>query len=370
MYLLDEDIARNRVKEAIDNGLAEGRSRRLLRDKTGPSSHALRIPRSLAMLAVFGLSVLLALALGACSGSAAALGAPGETEGVAAPVTATDAPAATATATEAQTATAAETEVLPSPAAVTPSATAPTDGTQRSRGYVVGLSADGITVPEKVRPGLAEISVENSDSVWHAAILRYLNDDVSLEEFDAAFQADPFSTMPLTFAIGGPDVPGGQSVSGMFFLNEGTYIVVDNWVEPPRYAAFTVQGQMVDAAAPDHNVIVKMEEYAFTMPDTISSGPQMWKFSNKGQNIHNLGIVQLEEGKTVEDIIAWMGDQQTPWPMQEIFLWNVMSPSASSWAIIDLPPGEYVALDFLPDFANPGGWNMEQGMFKTFTVTP
>jgi hypothetical protein len=366
MYLLDEDLARNRVEEAISKGLAEGQRRRMLGRNSNRGTLNVHVPRSALVLFVFCIATLLALILGACSGTAVALGSTNATEVESLVATVTEIPTSTAKPTVPPTATATKTTELD----VLPTGTAPTDGTQRSRRYTIALSAEAIAAPEKMWSGLAEITLENSDSEWHAAILRRLNDDVSLDEFSTAFQEDPFSTMPLTFAIGGPDVGAGESVKGMFFLNEGTYIVVDNWVEPPRFTTITVEGQMVDAAAPEHDVTVKMEEYAFTMPDTISSGPQMWKLINKGQYVHNFGVVQLEEGKTVEDIIAWMGDQQAPWPMQEIFLWNVMSPSANSWAAIDLPEGEYIALDFLPDFANEGGWNMEQGMYKAFTVTP
>jgi hypothetical protein len=105
------------------------------------------------------------------------------------------------------------------------------------------------------------------------------------------------------------------------------------------------------------------------MPDSISSGPQVWKFFNQGQSVHNFGIVKLNEEMDVEDVISWMGDPSTSPPMEIVSFWNLMSPGASSRAILDLTPGEYMALDFLPDEANGGKFNIQQGMSHTFTVT-
>ena len=316
------------------------------------------------------LTFLLSILTNACTSTAAAPSSVDETESMPITSTETEQTLPIATETKQPIPTATMTEPAPEPTDPTPASTMLTDGTQRSRKYIVQLSAESIVAPEVIRPGLAEITIENTDSTWHAAIFRRLNDDVSLEDFDAAFLENPFTTLPLTYAIGGPDVPAGERIEGMFFLNEGTYVVVDNWSEPARYTVVNIEGQMVDAAAPDHNVMVRLEEYSITMPESIASGPQLWKFVNKGTQYHNLGIVQLDEGKTVDDIIAWMDEMQSPMPMQEIVLWNVLDPTGNSWGTIDLPPGEYLALDFLPDFANGGGWNMEQGMYKAFTVSP
>jgi hypothetical protein len=235
--------------------------------------------------------------------------------------------------------------------------------------YAIELGDDGIRVPGELRPGLVEIVVENQDTERHSAVIRRLNDDVSLEEFQALFLEDPLATLPMTFAIGGPTVNGKGSSYGFYYLEPGTYLAVDLWVDPPRYATFEAKGTTVDTSEPVINVDVKMNEYAFSMPEAIQSGPQLWKFFNQGQFPHNVGIVQLSDGMSLDDVIAWMGEQSGPPPFEVHAFWNVMSPAATSRVLIDLTPGEYLALDFLPDFASQGKTNVEQGMAQPFTVT-
>ena len=147
-------------------------------------------------------------------------------------------------------------------------------------------------------------------------------------------------------------------------------MVVDNWVEPWRFATFEVAGEPLQAEPPQADVTVQMKEYALEMPESLPGGRQLWQFTNQGQFLHNVGIIRLGEGKRMADVIAWTKEQQGPEPFEYFTMWNILSPGATSWGEIELQPGEYLAVDFMPDFANEGGWNMEQGMVSAFTVTP
>ena len=46
-----------------------------------------------------------------------------------------------------------------------------------------------------------------------------------------------------------------------------------------------------------------------------------------------------------------------------------MSPGVTSWGEIEIEPGNYVALDFMPDFTSESGLNVDKGMYKQITVT-
>ncbi len=46
-----------------------------------------------------------------------------------------------------------------------------------------------------------------------------------------------------------------------------------------------------------------------------------------------------------------------------------MSPGQQSWGELDLPPGDYLVLDFLPNFSNDGAPNFTLGMAKEIVVT-
>jgi len=233
----------------------------------------------------------------------------------------------------------------------------------------VTLGADAIEIPAGIGAGVVELTMNNVDKETHTGLLRQLNAGQTLEEFRAAFEQDPRSTRPMTKFLGGPDVPPGASISSYYTLDPGTYIVVDNLAEPWHYATFTVMSAAKPATLPPAAVRVKMREYAYDMPDSIPSGKRLWEFSNAGQSLHHLGIIQVNEGTTVESAVAWMKDPQGDPPGKVLAWWNMLSPGVTSQAEIELPTGKYYAVDMLPDFVSDGVTNADHGMVKAFTVT-
>ena len=229
---------------------------------------------------------------------------------------------------------------------------------------------DSITVPESIPAGLRQITIRNDGKDWHASIFRRLNDDVTMEQFEAAFQENPFGSLPLTTQLGGPDLAPGTSSENVFPLEPGRYVVVDNWTEPPRMQPFvvTVDGE-VDDPTPTAAVAVEMREHEFVMPGTLQSGPQWWAFQNNGEAVHQAGVVKLAQDTTLDDVVAWLDTEAGPPPWEDIAFWNVMSPGQQSWGELDLPPGDYLVLDFLPDFAHDGAPNFALGMVKEIVVT-
>ena len=97
-----------------------------------------------------------------------------------------------------------------------------------------------ITVHETIPAGHQRITIQNNGEAWHATIIRRLKDDVTMDEFEAAFQENPFGSLPLTIQLGGPDLAPGTHSEALFQFEPGDYVVVDNWTEPPRMQPFSV----------------------------------------------------------------------------------------------------------------------------------
>lgn len=235
--------------------------------------------------------------------------------------------------------------------------------------YTISYGPEGAMIPEGIPAGLVALEVKNEDSEWHAAIIRRLHEDVSLDEFAATFSEEPFATMPMTQLLGGPDLAGGDSSLGYYSLAPGVYVLVDNWVEPWVFKSFEVSGEAPSMDLPTAGLSVTMSEYAFDMPETIPAGRTLWQFTNSGEFPHNLGLVAFEEGQTLDDLVAWLHSEEGPPPWIDVAFWNVMSPGVTSWGEIDIEPGSYIALDFMPDFASESGLNVDKGMYKQITVT-
>ena len=236
--------------------------------------------------------------------------------------------------------------------------------------YAVDLSDDAMTAPSELPAGLRSVTVNNTGQEWHAAIFRRLNADVTMEQFTAAFQENPFGSLPLTTQLGGPDVAPGESIRGVYQFEPGAYILVDNWTTPPRFTTFTVvESTEADVQPPLASITVEMKEHEFVMPATIAAGTQWWQFTNSGEHLHQAGIIKLHDGKTIEDVAAWLEDEQGPPPGDEVAFWNVMSPGEQSWGELTLPAGVYWVTDGLPDPTADFASNMTLGMAKEITVT-
>ncbi len=121
-------------------------------------------------------------------------------------------------------------------------------------------------------------------------------------------------------------------------------------------------------AGPNH-VVVTASDYAFTAPDTISSGLEMFHLANKGPSIHHIQIVELLQGKTVGDLMAAL---KNPGPPPAWVRWvggpNAVAPIPTDTAVawLTLTPGNYALICMVPDSA--GVPHFAHGMVRGLTV--
>ena len=122
-------------------------------------------------------------------------------------------------------------------------------------------------------------------------------------------------------------------------------------------------------AGPNH-IIVTAVDYAFTAPDSISAGLEMFHLANKGPSIHHLQIVELLEGKTVSDLMDALKNPGPPpaW-IRYVGGPNAVAPipTDTSVAWLTLTAGNYALLCFIPDSA--GVMHVAHGMVRPLTVT-
>ncbi len=120
---------------------------------------------------------------------------------------------------------------------------------------------------------------------------------------------------------------------------------------------------------PSH-VIVTATDFAFTAPDSILAGLEMFHLANKGPSIHHLQVVQLDSGRTVADLMNAMRNPGPP-PAWARFIGgpNAVAPvpTDTSVAWLTLTPGNYALICLVPDTA--GVPHFAQGMVRPLTVT-
>jgi uncharacterized cupredoxin-like copper-binding protein len=111
-------------------------------------------------------------------------------------------------------------------------------------------------------------------------------------------------------------------------------------------------------------------EYAFSGPSSIPAGLTQINLVNEGHEAHHLFLARLDEGKTVEDVMAVLQqEEEGPEPDWVHFYGGVsdVAPGERNSVTVNLDPGTYVQLCFVPDEA--GVPHFAHGMVNTFAVT-
>ncbi|HEX8359187.1 MAG TPA: hypothetical protein VF613_03650 [Longimicrobium sp.] len=137
-------------------------------------------------------------------------------------------------------------------------------------------------------------------------------------------------------------------------------------------SACTTEGSAREAAPPVRpaNVVtVIARDYAFEAPASIPAGPTTLRLVNRGPELHHLQLVRIEEGHTFQELAA-MDVEAGPPPAWIRFVGgpNAPVPGAETVATVNLEPGNYAILCFIP--SPDGVLHMMKGMARPLTVTP
>jgi hypothetical protein len=190
---------------------------------------------------------------------------------------------------------------------------------------------------------------------------------------------------------GGPIVPPGETVQTVVELVPGAWILLNDAPSPPQVPQpITVGGDAGGTAGagaspaatawePVADVAVELQEYTFVGLDRpVPAGLQTWRITNTGTQPHFVLLAKGPAGITVDQLmtLVMLPPNATPPPgfpyKQSDFDFNqpglaVLSPGYTSWLALDLAPGTYAALCFVPD-EQTGVPHAAMGMFAVFTV--
>ncbi|RPI31744.1 MAG: hypothetical protein EHM70_10795 [Chloroflexota bacterium] len=231
--------------------------------------------------------------------------------------------------------------------------------------------------PDQLDAGIVTVTLQNNGQEVHHLQFMKLNQDVTFEQFTSALQESEAAALPLVEFTGGAGaIPPGQSEQVMVELEPGNYVIACFITDADgvphlahgMIAPLTVvesSNQAVEAPAPDQTVTLK--DFEFELPQSIQSGRQIWEVVNNGPQPHEFTIVRLAEGKTMDDVAAFMQSPDGPPPFVEAGGMQALSVGKRGWAILDLQPGNYVAVCFVPD-PDTGKAHVELGMVMPFTV--
>ena len=236
--------------------------------------------------------------------------------------------------------------------------------------------------PDTAVAGMTEITLANKGPELHHVQLIFLDEGKTLSDLFAAMQQSP---VPPKWAheAGGPNtpVPGGTAVASVR-LKPGRYAVLC-FIPSPDGKPHVMKGMAreivvvpakgASAAAPGANAAaattITLSDYDFALSSPLAAGRQRIRVVNTAAQPHEVFLVRLGEGRTAADIVAWVEKMDGPPPGMPFGGTTGIATGGENIVSVDLAPGEYALLCFIPD-AKDGKMHVEHGMMKQVTVAP
>ena len=234
------------------------------------------------------------------------------------------------------------------------------------------------SAPDTVIAGWVRVKLTNSGAEPHHVQFLRLNDGVSLAQFQEALKKGEGPALALVQQMGGVGAiaPTG-SAQVVLNLPAGDYVILCFIPSPSDHVAHLAKG-MIDtikveqangltAEEPTATLAVNLKDFLFELPDSISTGPVVIKVTNEGPEPHELNLLMLAEGKTLEDVKQYLANPQGMPPFRPVGGMNGLNPGLSGYIEFDLQPGKYVAICNIP---SPllGHAHSELGMIQEFTI--
>jgi len=234
--------------------------------------------------------------------------------------------------------------------------------------------------PDQIEAGRVSLKLENVGHEDHQVQLVRLNDGVTLEQLEAALQQGPEAALPLVTLAGGVGLAApNHHEQAVLDLTEGQYVmlclvsgedgvphVAKGMLKPIQVVARKSQAVVQE---PKSDVSIVLKDFRFEMPAEIKAGRLTWKVTNQGPQPHEVFILKLLPGKTLDDVMAFMQTYEDEPPVENAAVGGVaaIGPGQTSWVNLDLSAGGYVALCHVPDPAT-GKDHAEMGMIQSFSV--
>jgi hypothetical protein len=114
----------------------------------------------------------------------------------------------------------------------------------------------------------------------------------------------------------------------------------------------TVAGPVRPAVAPRPDVSVRLLENDFVLSSPLRAGRQVVAVRNEGKQSHMLAILRLERGRVPPDYLRWAATREGPPPATTYGGTTGMAPGVVNTIELDLKPGEYALMCFIPNPAD------------------
>lgn len=231
--------------------------------------------------------------------------------------------------------------------------------------------------PDSVPAGLTTFHLTDAGQELHHVQLIKLDQGKTFADLQAAFKAGgPPPAWAIPYGGVNPPVPGA-STTAMQVLEPGNYAVVC-FIEGTDHVPHLAKGMMkaltvtaspnANTTEPAADVTLTLSDYTFTLSKPLVAGKQMIKVENAAVQPHEVLLVQLQPGKTIEDIGKWSVTMKGPPPGKPVGGIPAFVKGKNTFFEATLEPGDYGLICFVPD-AKDGKPHYAHGMTQQFKIS-
>lgn len=262
----------------------------------------------------------------------------------------------------------------------------PPDGTESaaaaaspSPNVVTYIARDyGFEGPAQIPAGVTMFLMTNQGKEVHHLVIVRIDGGRTYDSLMVALRK-PGPPPPWMHLMGGPNAADpGTTSNATHRLTEGHYAILcfipSADAVPHMAKGMTAPLEVVAASGPPArdlaaDVTIKLTDYGFDLSKPLTAGSQMIQVENAGPQPHELVLARLSAGKTVKDLERWEkgGEKGAP-PLSALGGIAPMMANEGGQFTVDLTPGEYALICFVPD-AKDGKAHLMHGMVKSITVS-
>lgn len=238
-------------------------------------------------------------------------------------------------------------------------------------------------VPASIEAGTLDVTFTNSGQEPHFAGIGKVADGRTFEDVRAALSSPassgpaPSGPPPFEDYAGVPVVDPGLTSRAVFELEPGEYALY--CLLPSRDGQSHAQKGMVQPLTvtdgdgdggelPETQSTVVGSDFAFDTTPQLTAGENRIQFRNEGDQLHEINLIKLGDGKTVDDVVSWFQEQNGPPPAQSLG-GVAVRPGAEGVGYFDVEAGStYAVICAIPDVKTDFTPHVAKGM-RTEVIT-
>lgn len=235
----------------------------------------------------------------------------------------------------------------------------------------------GFAMPNTLPAGPTKFSLVNHGKELHHLFLVRLNDGKTAADLGTAMKK-PGPLPSWAVEAGGPNGtdPATTSFATTVQLEAGRYAALCI-IPGPDGVPHVMKGMIrdlivrpVSGAAQAERAptsTISLTDYAFQLTKPLTVGHHLVQVRNDGKQTHELEIARLLPGKNPGDLARWAEKMSGRPPAHFLGGVSPIAPGKSNELSLDLAPGHYVFLCFVPD-AKDGKPHVAHGMARDFVI--